>query len=233
MANDGKTRVTILAATKMTDGICIAGVDSDNRWFRPIPEGAYNFSPTLLSSGGQIIVAPYNVIEFLKGKRLGRPPHSEDVEVDSSIGPSLVGTLNDNQLHTLMKQIDEHDSIPYGVQNLENWLVSENRSLTLTHVDEVIDAFRNNYSEDSLDQRRVSFRVGSSIFSLPCPDLRWRSLTRGNRDKEGLNVLKSAKVLYVALGLSRLWPATGRYHAMVVGVHPIPKLASVVDYDRP
>ena len=233
MSNGEKSRVTILAATKMSDGICIAGIDSDNKWFRPIPKGAYNFSPSLLMSEERIVVAPYNVVEFLKSKRLERPPHSEDVEVDSSTSPKLIGTLNDVQLHGLMKQIDEHDSIPQGVLNLENWLVSEKRSLILTRVDEAIDAYRNDYREDTLDQRRVSFRVGTVIFNLPCPDLRWRSLTRGNRDKEALVVLKSAKVLYLALGLSRLLPATGRHHAMVVGVHPIPRLVSVVDYAKP
>src|SRR2546426_5206092 len=163
MATHTKSQVTILAETAMTDGICIAGVDSTNKWFRPVPRSRNNFTPSMLSYENAIVVEPYNEIEFVTRKHLNNSPHSEDVEIDESKYPKLLRTLSDSQLQKLMGQIDEHNSASRARLELENWLVGMERSLMLTSVDQVISAQRNtNTFEDKHDQRRIIFRIGSA-----------------------------------------------------------------------
>lgn len=233
MTGGEKSHVAILASTAMSDGFCIAGVDSRNKWFRPIPKGRHNFLKHMLQAGTKTVVEPYNIVEFVTRHPLKNSPHSEDFEIESGVSPTLIRTLGDSELEGLLGQLDGHEAIPPSVPELEDWLMRENRSLTLTRVDKITNAFRNTYSQDTLGQRRIRFKIRGNDFTLACPDLRWRSITRDDKDKDGLEVLTSSRALYFALGLSRVLPATGRCHAMVVGVHPIPRLIGEVDYDNP
>ncbi len=225
------SRVTILAVTKMHDGICVAGVDRARAWVRPVRVPGYNFSKDALLERGRVVVEPYNEVEFRMRNRLFNSPQSEDHEIDPSYEPHLVDKLNDGQLTTLMTKLDEHDSVEgqRSRDGLMDWLTGLNRSLVLTRVDMVLSAYRGS-TDYGRRPRRLSFRVGNSHFDMSCTDLRWRSITRGDRDVEALTALNSARVIYFALGLTRLFQ--GRYWPMVVGVHPIPRLAGEVDYDR-
>jgi hypothetical protein len=210
----------------MMNGICVAGIDEGGRWVRPVNLPEFDFSPQELSQAGGVVVEPYNEVEFRLGQRLNSSPQSEDVEAIGAT-PLLVRTLNENQLLTLMQQKDEHQGVVENGNDLETWLVGMNRSLVLTRVDDVLRAYRNTFNERR--QRRIVFRVGDNILNLPCTDLRWRKITRNDRDAEALNSLKSANVIYFALGLPRIFQ--GHYYPMVVGVHPLPKLVGDVDYD--
>ncbi len=225
------SRVTILAVTKMHNGICLAGVDRARTWVRPVQVPDYNFSKSALYERGKVVVEPYNEVEFHVRNRLDNSPQSEDQEIDPAYEPHLVGQLDDGQLTKLMTQLDEHDSVGHqrSRDGLMDWLTGLNRSLVLTRIDRVLSAYRGS-TDYGRRPRRLSFRVGNSQFDLSCTDLRWRSVTRGDRDMEALNVLNSAQIIYFALGLTRLFQ--GHYWPMVVGVHPIPRLAGEVDYDR-
>jgi hypothetical protein len=210
----------------MLNGICVAGVDVNGRWVRPVKLPEFDFSPQQLSQAGRVVVEPYNEVGFRLGQRLNNSPQSEDVEAVAT-APILIRTLNENQLLALMQQKDEHQGVAENGDDLETWLLEMNRSLVLTRVDEVMRAYRNTYS-GGRRQRRIVFRVQDKILNLPCTDLRWRKITRDDRDAEALNVLKSANIIYFALGLPRLFQ--GHYYPMVVGVHPLPKLVGDVDY---
>lgn len=220
-------RIVILASTRMLNGICVAGVDASGKWVRPVNLPEFDFSPQQLSQAGKVIVEPYNEVDFRLGQWLNSSPQSEDVEAIEG-APRLVRTLSEGELVALMQAKDEHKELAVHGNDLEGWLVGMNRSLVLTKVDEVLTAYRNTYS-GGRRQRRIVFRVGNSTLNLPCTDLRWRKMTRDDRDAEAVKVLQSSGVVYFALGLPRLFQ--GRYYPMVVGVHPIPKLVSEVDYD--
>ena len=207
-------------------GICVAGVDMDGHWVRPVKLPEFDFSPQQLSQKGRVVVEPYNEVEFRLGQHLNNSPQSEDVEAVAA-GPILMRTLNEIQLLSLMQQKDEHQGVADNGNDLEGWLVGMNRSLVLTRVDEVLRAYRNTYS-DGRRQRRIVFRVHDKFFNLPCTDLRWRRMTRDDRDAEALEISKSSRTIYLALGLPRIFQ--GHYYPMVVGVHPLPKLVGDVDY---
>jgi hypothetical protein len=228
LANREAIRLTILATTRMLNGICIAGIDSEDKWIRPVPRDAESFTPSSLSPSRRVVVEPYDEVEFVVRRQLKNSPHSEDLEVDSSRTPSIIRNVGETALGRLMRRNDEHDQISEKGGDLERWLKQQNRSLTLTRVDEAVDAFRGTF-DPAGGQRRIRFRVGKQLFTLPCTDLRWRASTRGNRDGRMLKHLRSAEVLYFALGLAR--QLNYHYYPMVVGVHPIPKLAVEVDYD--
>jgi putative nucleic acid modification protein with dual OB domain len=213
----------------MSYGVCIAGLDRADRWVRPVKLPEFDFSPALLSEAGRFVVEPYNEIEFHTRGRLNNSPQSEDVEVDVSHDPHLIRTLDDRELLTIMGRIDERRLVEEHGGSLEAWLVGANRSLALTRVDDVLRAYRRD-TDDGRRQRRISFRVGTRELDLSCTDLRWRSMTRGDRDEEARDLLASADVLYFSIGLTRLYK--GHYWPMVVGVHPLPKMVCEVDYDN-
>ena len=100
MGNRSSVRIAILAATKMYNGICVAGVDTNNRWIRPVSPGGLNFSQRSLSAFGRVMVEPYNEIEFRIRRLLNNSPQSEDVEVTSG-SPNFLRTLNNNELQAL------------------------------------------------------------------------------------------------------------------------------------
>jgi hypothetical protein len=225
-------RLTILAVTRMDNGICVAGVDGTRTWIRPVtPPPDLNFTKESLSERGRIVVEPYSEIEFHVRARLNNSPQGEDHEIDVSQEPHMVRTLTDGELIALMGALDEHDSVGHqGSRDaFVGWLTDANRSLVLTRVDRVNSAYRGS-GDYGRRPRRLSFRVGTTNFDMSCTDLRWRSITRGDRDVEALNRLSSSPNLYFALGLTRQY--RGSYWPMVVGVHPIPRLTGTVDYDR-
>jgi len=195
------------------------------------PPPDLNFTKKSLSEHGRVVVDPYNEIDFRIRARLNNSPQSEDHEIDASHEPHLARTLTDSELMALMRALDEHDSV--GRQGSRDafvrWLTNANRSLVLTLVDKVNSAYRGS-GDYGRRPRRLSFRVGTTNFDMPCTDLRWRSITRGDRDVEALSGLTSSPNLYFALGLTRQY--RGSYWPMVVGVHPIPRLTGKVDYDR-
>jgi hypothetical protein len=225
MTNGATARIKVLAATKMYDGICVAGLDEGNQWIRPVSRDGLNFTSRSLSSGGVVFVEPYNEVEFRTYRRLNNSPQSEDVEASS---PKLIRTLSDGELSKLMARIDEHDSIARHADDLEEWLISQNRSLVLTSVNKPLNAYRSTFNQRR--QRRITFRVGGGTLRLPCTDLRWRKLTRGEQDSAALQQLEAADELYFALGLARKWE--GHFWPMVVGVHAFPRMVIKVDYDN-
>lgn len=224
MTNGAKIRITVLAATKMYSGVCVAGIDGSNKWVRPLSSGGLNFTPQSLSAGNSVVVEPYNEIEFRVHNYPNNSPQSEDVQVYSGT-PTLLRTINDDELRALMARNDEHDSVERHADDLEPWLVSENRSLVLTRVDRPLRAYRNSFKPD---QRRISFQIGGTTLDLPCTDLRWRRSTNGAQDSIAFEKLKSAEILYFTLGLAR--KLDDHYWPMVVGIHPIPRMEIKVDY---
>lgn len=224
-------RITILAATRMYNGICVAGVDQSRDWTRPVRLPEFNFDRESLSERDEVVVEPYNEIEFRITRMLDDSPQSEDCQIDRTRAPHLVRTISDPELTALMKSLDEYDTIERqkDKEGVSKWLTNLNRSLALTRVDKVLKAYRGSSDYDRRP-RRLIFRVGNATFDMPCTDLRWRYMTRGDRDDECTRSLNSAHALYFALGLTRLFQ--GRYWPMVVGIHPIPRLSGEVDYDR-
>lgn len=220
------SRIIVLAATKMFNGICVAGVDENHAWIRPVPKDGMNFPPASLQVSGKVVAEPYNEVEFHVQRRLDNNPQTEDHEVDLSQGLRSVRTLNDNQLGHLLNQIDESPLVG-AHEDLERTLTARNRSLTLARVDDVVETYSTPTQQGRV-QRKIRFRIGGHPFNLPCTDLRWRRLTRGGRDDIGLQKLHEAQDVYLALGLTRLF--NGHCWPIVVGVHPIPKLSVEVDY---
>ncbi len=220
------SRVIVLAATKMFNGICVAGVDENLAWIRPVLKDGMNFPPESLQVSGRVVAEPYNEVEFHVQRRLANNPQTEDHEVDLSRGLRSVRTLNDNQLSHLLNQIDESHLVG-AHRDLERTLTARNRSLILARVDDVDEAYTK-LTQQGRPQRRIGFHIGRCMFDLPCTELRWRRLTRGGRDDIGLQKPQEAQDVYLALGLTRLF--NGHCWPMVVGVHPIPKLSVVVDY---
>ncbi len=218
----------------MMGGICVAGVDPNNRWVRPVPKSESSFQPSQLEQNGHVVVEPYAEVEFTVVRTLTNRPQSEDVLVSSSAGPRLIRGLSDGEVELLCDELDESslvsstaDSTDPSGKKLEDALISQGRSIILTSVGEVQGATTHYFSGQG--KYRIHFSVDGAGFNLPCTDLRWRALARESGSTDALRAL-SAKRLYFVLGLTRLF--NDRYWPMVIGVHPLPRLAAQVDYGR-
>src|SRR5438132_14070439 len=104
-------RLKILATTKMQSAICVAGVDADNKWVRPVPKDGLNFQADQLMQGGNVVIEPYNEVEFTAIRVLANRPQSEDVEVDPRNGPRLVRSMPDNEIATLCAKLDQYEIV--------------------------------------------------------------------------------------------------------------------------
>ena len=225
----------ILATTKMQSAICVAGVDPDNKWVRPVPRDGLNFQADQLAEGGRVVAEPYNEVDFSAIRVLANRPQSEDVEVDPESRPRLVRSLSDNEIATLCAKLDQYEIVSSQRDppdrsglTLENFLLSQGHSLILSRVSQVHGASRNYFSGQG--KYRIQFAVGDAEYDLPCTDLRWRALARDSGDSAAVAQLAASQRLYFVLGLTRVFRQ--RYWPMVIGVHPLPRLSAQVDYAR-
>jgi hypothetical protein len=244
--------LVVLASTKMQNRICVAGIDKAGKWIRPVSGADFNFTPQMLQENGRVVVEPYNVVEFAVTKALSNTPQSEDVEVNLNRGPHLVETLSDSSVLRFLRMHDESKVFSGSTVDFGPFLITNNRSLILSKVDKVVDAYRELRGQRR--QRRIAFVVRGKSFDYPCTDLRWRAYTRStqtmsveeavsesrraqqtgreflDRDAKGLELLNAASELYFTIGLTREY--LGRYWPMIIGIHAMPRFGCSVDYDN-
>jgi len=234
--------VIILAVTKMHGGVCIAGIDKQGKWVRPI-------RPTNKRIGECDTITDYCLLPidfFHKGKshfingamtriylttHLPTPPHMEDWIIDTRKKPQLLRKLNNQEQTEFFAKHCESD--------ISKLVPNEERSLGLFLPESF--SFHFAMSKSSMDiSVRADFKLGDQNFSgIGCTDLRMRALGRKLLEKsdgvpQTLNQSSFKKrgkqITYLALGLSRLY--RDKHWLIVVGVHSIPEIAIEVDYAR-
>jgi hypothetical protein len=217
--------ISILATTKMYNGVCVAGLDSDLDWTRPVKQPGFNLQRSDLRRLGKVVIENYNQVEFLFTRRLENKPHSEDVAVDWSRKPKLRGRLAEDEVFELLNDTDETPNVG---SSIKRFLVSGKRSLVNVRPDGPIEGYMERKPYGRV-QRRMKFCVNRADYDIPCTDLRWRALTRGGEEAvEG--VLEDAEDLILTIGLTRIH--LRKYWPLVLTVHTHPSYEVEVDYDR-
>ena len=218
--------LNILAVTKMSNNVCIVGVDENNSWMRPVKSAYSNPSVSDIFHGNQCVIKTYNVVSFLANNKLTNYPHSEDFIANWSFKkPKFIKGLNLHERNELFFNIDESEKIN---EDITSYLLENNRSLILIKPNKIIRcSWINSY--DNKYKPRISFLLNEKFYNFPCTDLGWRAIGRYYNMPKCVDLLNNNDVYFV-IGLSRkfneeFWP-------MIVGVHAIPEIEIEINYSN-
>jgi hypothetical protein len=221
----GYISIKILAVTKMFNNICVAGIDDEYKWKRPIIKEIYCLKKEDIFQESLCVIKNYNKVKFKYVTFMDNNPHSEDVIIDPSQKPELLSQLSTADLEYGLNKINESSKI---TSTIKNFLLDNNRSLVLIQPLKITDCLWG-YHFGKL-QARIKFEFNERLYDYPCTDLGWRSfcMQNGNISQMGqnLNLLKA----FFVIGLARKY--LGTYHPMIVGIHTIPETKFDIDYNR-
>jgi len=223
-------KFVILAVTKTFDKFCIAGMDENGKWIRPLPVGKVKFWPNVFyQNNDPIQVGDVWVINNYKQEfDLSSPGHTEDIRLDED--PIFEKHLSNDQL---IQFVNKHQE---DITDLRRTLNAESRSLCLVQVDN----FRNSMEKSSYDgttSPRIFFsfkgnKYGNSSRStqgLPITDLKWRSYTIKN-----IGTPKKMTSAFICVGLARTEPTKGINieYPMVISVITDPEVPMLPTYPK-
>ena len=233
----------ILAVTKMLGGICIAGMTSEPdpvtrlRWVRPIRDYGHVLLGDI-TTPDNVVVCPFDVVEFNLLQPKPTPPHTEDWIADFvRHRPRIVRCLEGERRTTFLQTY--LDTAPRQV------LASQQRSLCLVRPDRIKGCFRLDPYSGSYDARMAfgleghTYRGSYARGGFSVTDLKWRALGRAWLPDEGgwtefesgdLEARFGIQEIYLAVGLTRSYQ--GSFWPIVVGVHTVPDYPATVDYDN-
>lgn len=215
--------VVVMAVTKMNDGFCIAGMTTDGRWIRLIPQGSHNWRS--IAYNNREYIRTGDVLNVSGGWMFTDPPHYEDYKVKSM---KRVNQLNNKQMLDFCHRKAEPPDKFFELMSRRI------RSLCLLKADGVETVFK----EIDPVKSRLAVRLGKDVYrndtrkpGFPCTCLKWRAMQRQELELPVFNQV------YTAFGLAR--PFTdrdGRFvpaAPMVISILSDPPLPGVVDYNQP
>lgn len=234
--------LTVLAVTKRNNGVCIAGVDENLNWVRPIKNRIMVLSDIRISSGA--FVSPFCVYHLSAKKADPQGYQSENYLIDDTEILRYSEKLGDVERKELLLRLSENSLIVSPLpQNICKLLKENNRSLILLGP-VTIDSVE--LSQDDNFHARFDFSVGQmriknqNMRGLPCTDLKFLSFAKDllreqhtsylRLEGDGLKNLLKVDEIFIAVGLTaELY--RGDYWPMVIGAYTVPDYAQETDYD--
>ncbi|RUT40360.1 hypothetical protein EJP82_25080 [Paenibacillus anaericanus] len=217
-------RFTLLAVTKSFGGFCIAGMNEDGDWIRPISQASNGrfWTRAELSIGGRF--AQSGDVWDIQGSpphRFEYPNHTEDFLLT---GWRFVESLGHTAFLRFLAERCE------GETDLEDVFQANGRSLCLISVDSFEDYTTNIdnkhrarmiFSSDELDVENPHTNNGNIVVK----DCKWEGyLLRGER------VPTVYRQIYVCIGLATANNFNGIEYPQVVGLHTNPHLEILIHY---
>lgn len=216
--------ITILVVSKMLRKACVAGVNAEMEWCRPVRLPDYNFYLREINPRTGHIQKG-NVLRFQVNELLNNTPHSEDFSIRSNTPITLIRTLDRSELINLASEADESDNILESNLNIKDYLINSNRSLCVIKPDNIngqtyIDTYDNSYKP------KIQFEFNDGNLNLSCQDIHWRALGRTDRGREIQREILEENDVYFVIGLSRFF--RDDYWPLIVGIYPLPNIE--IDY---
>lgn len=218
-------KVCILAVTKAFDKFCIAGMDEEGKWIRPVsnsPSTRFWKEEELIFNQGIGFIKVGDVIEFA-GKRPFQyqfQNHTEDVIVEPP-GFQLVQRMTNEELLNFINGKEEDE------QAFEKTVNAQGRSLCLIKV----DSFHHSISQYPGSPDKPKMEFANQAFNVTNPkttagdyivkDCKWNSIILNNLF---INI-QPHKHIYLAIGLATPTPFNGVEYPQVIGLHTNPKVA--------
>lgn len=175
------TELTILSVTRLSSGVCVAGINQDGEWVRPTRPNCGDTWRQLeyadcKDSNGNWIVKNGNVVRMDLRDHISLGAHTEDWKIGDHKS-ELVEELSEDEYMDICEDISEDSLDP---------LVREeaNRSLIMVSPDQ-ISSFSFTIEMDLRGRRkyipRCTFRAdGDWQNNLGVSDAEWRGYGRGN-----------------------------------------------------
>lgn len=219
----------VLAVTKTYDGYCIAGMDKNGRWIRPLPTGRGKFWSSVKYPNQEFIKVGdvWSITRYEKAFDNNSPGHTEDIRLTNS--PILKNRLTNSELLEFVRRHQE------GKEELSKTLDADARSLCLVKVDH-FEHFIHKNTFDGKRQPRISFSYMGERYNnttntpgYPITDLKWRTYTL-----EQIPVDLSFKSQYICIGLARTEPKKGftKEFPMVISVITDPEVPLLPTYPK-
>jgi hypothetical protein len=232
-------KLVILAVTKMHEGrICLAGINEDNRWIRPVK--AY---PNHLETGdifnkktNQVIYENFNIVDIPLIKKATETPHSEDYILDVNKDPKVIGTILPQERESFLIKCCENDFLKGCSEPINKLLEDSSCSLILVGPVKIHYVVLERGKTPRIHFEIVG--VYKSDKTLPCTDLKFRALSKRilrdtNSQKIVLNSIQLAEMMgtskiFLGIGLTRKYKE--EFHTMIIGIYTIPDYEAKIDY---
>lgn len=218
-------RLIILAVTKSYDGFCIAGMNDEGKWIRPIslksPGRFWTRTELTLKNGEFTVPGDIWEIEGNKPERFQYRNHTEDFNLTSR---KYVGRLNNSQLLRFLEQHCE------GAAELNAVYQADGRSLCLVEPDNVT-FFTTTYDERV--KPKMFFRSRTLSLSNPrtndgsiiVKDCKWEAIV-----KQQNLILDVFSQKYLCIGLATPTAFDGIEYPQVIGLHTDPEHPKLPSY---
>lgn len=218
----------ILAVTKTFDKYCIAGMDSNGNWIRPLPVGTGKFWSTIFYNNMKPIQVGdvWEISNFRAEYDSSSPGHTEDIRLITE--PVFKQHLSNEELINFVNKHKE------DMKALNDTLDANARSLCLIDVDE-FEYFMalNDFSQKTSPRMTFSYQgeeyknVTRSITGYPITDLKWRAYTIQNKQTTG-----SFKSILICVGLARTEPKKdmNKEYPMIISVITDPEVPLLPTY---
>lgn len=213
------------------DRVCVAGIDKDGKSVRPVPPTGFITRSDLYDGNDRLIIAPHHLVEFHFGKRVQKPPHTEDI-VFVPAKTRLVQKVSEAQVKRALSESCS-DSV---AELFDNHIVDKRYHKPDTGK-RSLGTIRACLTSINVPSCRISFRddAGELYSTVKVNDLAFRGLAEYWREPEKSKQkalakclkerLENANEVFLKLGLTRPWTSskdvTGCW-LQVTGIYTFP-----------
>ena len=233
------TEITVLAVTRLSSGVCVAGINEDGEWVRPTRPTAPDWRQLEYAdcrdAEGDWVVRKGNVVlmDLIEPIPLGS--HSEDWLVGKK-KPKLAEELPESEYLGVCKELKEDSTAPIEGTDAK-------RSLMMVHPARITSFSFDMGTSDKGQLRytpRCFFRLpdGRLYQRKPVSDAEWRGYGRIQRKEHGGDCRLPGHEVLGELGAEDCWLTLGRnewgstIYLMVIGIHLFPPRHFKMDFRR-
>jgi len=230
--------ITILALTRLSDGVCAAGITSKGKWIRPTRPNASGWRQLEYSDckdvDGQWVVRKGNVVRMDLVKHIPEKRHSEDWLIGSR-KPEVVRELSDEEYLRTCRQVAETSTDPIDVPDAA-------RSLLLVHPDEIVSfsfGIETDWEGEQKYRPRCTFKLANRAYTNKgITDAEWRGYGRKYlRSGSRSHRLQSSEIFadtrtkdcWLTLGANRVKSTD---YLLVIGIQLLPVRHFRMDFKR-
>ena len=232
------TEITILAVSRMSDGVCIAGITDDGQWVRPTRPrtGSWRYLDynDCKDNSGRWVVRKGNRVNMHLTDKIPEGAHSEDWLIGDK-KPQLIEELSEDAYKTFCEEFTEKSLDKIDCKEAE-------RSLILIHPSKITSfsfAIETTWEGQKKFIPRCSFKLENHIrLRTGISDLEWRGYGRQVMRKHSGDCLLQASEIFDQNGTKDCWFTVGKnllkkgFYILVVGVHLFPVRHFEMDFKR-
>lgn len=233
------TEIAVLSVTRLSGGVCVAGVTNDGEWIRPTrPNVADTWRQLEYSdcrdSSRQWVVRKGAWVRLDLVKSIPKGNHSEDWSIGNT-KPVGLGDMSPDDYREVCASVTEPSLSAIAGK-------TPDRSLVMVHPDSVscfdFDV-ESSWEGKKRYQPRCSFAVGGKQHrEIAVSDAEWRKYGRDVMDEHGKPCNRKGSTVFDELDTEDCWLTIGcnqvssNSYFLVVGIHLFPPVKFEMDFAR-